>query len=168
MHQGLYPGNIVGHHCQTIVEHMVNGDQGNAAVHQLPYLGIAEVHTGDHNAVHAPVLAVLKVAEVAAASVIINEGNVVSVALCLHLEALQHCGEILVGQAAVLFVHKEDAQIVGAVGFQCPCCGIGHVAHFLSSGTDPGSGLLADVGLTVQRLAHCGNRHTAALGNIFH
>ena len=52
----------------------------------------------------------------AVANVVVDKGDVVAPALGVALEAVQHGGEELMGQAALGFVHKKDAQIVGAVG----------------------------------------------------
>ena len=42
------------------------------------------------------------------------------------------------------------------------------VAHLPGGGGDPGTSLLADVGLTVQGLAHGGDGDAAPLGDVFH
>ena len=103
-----------------------------------------------------------------AAHIVVDKGDVVAVALGLDLEALQHRREILVAQTASPLVYKQDAQMVGAVGFQCPCRGIGQIAQLIRYGTNPATGLLADVRLTVQRLADGGNRHAASPGDVLH
>ena len=52
----------------------------------------------------------------AVANIVVDKGDVVAPALGVALEAVQYGAKELMGQAALGFVHKKDAQVVGAVG----------------------------------------------------
>ena len=52
--QCIYPADIVRNHRQAVVENVINGNQRDIAVNQLPHLGIGKVNTSIDNAVHAP------------------------------------------------------------------------------------------------------------------
>ena len=146
---------------------MIDRDHRHLAVHQLHHLRLVEVHAGDHHAVHIAVAAVLQIAHAPAADVVVDEGDVVAVLFRFHLEAVQHGRKIFVGQAALPFVHEQNAQIVGAVGLEGTGGGVGQVAHAVRSGPHPLPGGGRDVRLVVQRLADRCHRYTAFLGQIF-
>ena len=57
---------------------MIDGDHGDIAVDQLHHLGVVEVHTGDHHAVHTAVMAVLQVGHRFAAQVAVDKGDIVA------------------------------------------------------------------------------------------
>ena len=168
VHQSLHALDVVRHHRQPVVEHMIQRHQGQIAFRQLPNQGIQEIHAGDDHPVHPSVAAVLQIGSGLAAHIVIDKGNVVAVSLGLRLEAFQNGGKILMTQAAALLVHKQHPQMVGAVGFQGAGSGIGHIAHFLRHLAYPNPSLLADVRLTVQRLAHRGHGDPAGLGDVLH
>ena len=166
-HQRLQAGNVVREDGHAVVEHMVDGDDGHLAVHQLHHLRVVEVHAGNHHAVHIAVAAVLQIAHALAADVVVDESDVVAVLFRFHLETVQHSRKVLVGQAALPFVHKQNAQIVGAVGLEGTGGGVGQVAHAVRSGPHPLPGGGRDVRLVVQRLADRCHRYAAFLGQIF-
>ncbi len=60
-----------------------------------------------------------------AADVVVDEGDIVAALFRFYLEAVQHCGEVLVGQAALFFIYEQNAKIVSAVGFQRPAAALG-------------------------------------------
>ena len=168
VHQSLHALDVVGHHRQPVVEHMIQRHQRQFAFRQLPNQRIQEIHAGDDHPVHSPVAAVLQIGGGLAAHIVIDKGNVVTVPLGLLLEAFQNGGKILMPQAAVLLVHKQHTQMVGAVDFQGTGGRIDGIAHFLSHFAYPNPSLLADVRLPVQRLAHRSHGDPAGLGNVLH
>ena len=167
-HQLLQTGHIVGNHCQPVIKTVVNRHQRQVTVCQFLDPGICKVHTGNDHAVHTPVQAVLQITVVAAAYIIIDEGDVIAMGFRLCLDALQHGGEIFMGQTAAAFVHKQNTQIVGTFCFQGTGCRIGHVAHFPGCFFNSGTGLFTDIRLTVEGFADCGYRYPAAKRNVFH
>ena len=44
-----------------------------------------------------------------AADVVVDEGDIIAALFRFYLEAVQHCGEVLVGQAALLFIYEQNA-----------------------------------------------------------
>ena len=115
---------------------MVDGHHRHIAVDQLHHLWIIKVHTGDHHAVHTPVVAMFQIAHGLAADVVVDEGDIIAALFRFYLEAVQHCGEVLVGQAALLFVYKQNAKVVSTVGFQRPGRCVGQVPHAACRCTD--------------------------------
>ena len=166
--QDIGAHHVVGHHRDPAIEDMVDGDHRQTGVNQLQHLGVLKVHTGDDRAVYPPVAAVLQISGGPAAHIAVDKGDVVAVGLRLHLEAVQHGGEVLMGQAAAALVHKEHADVVGAVGFQSPGGGVGQVSHLIGDPADALPGLRADVLLAVESLAYRGDRHIAAQRDILH
>ena len=150
LHQGLCAHHVVRKDRHPVVEHMVDGHHRHIAVDQLHHLRIVKVHTGDHHAVHTPVVAMLQIAHGSAADVVVDKGDIIAALFCFNLEAVQHCGEVLVGQAALFFIHKQNAKVVGAVGLQRPSRCIGQVAHAAGRCVDPLPRSLSNVRLVVQ------------------
>ena len=146
---------------------LVDGDHRQLGVDQLRHHGVREIRRGDDHAVDPAIAAVLQVGG-SAASEIVDKGNVVVAALGLAADPVQHRREELVRETAVHGIDEEDAEVVGALGLQRPGCGVGHVAHLLRRAEDAAPGLLPDVELTVERLAHRGDRDTAAMCNVLH
>ena len=164
-HQSFQTGDVVGEHRHAVVEHMVDGHHRHLAVHQLHHLRVVEVHAGDHHAVHIAVAAMFEVAHALAA--VVDEGDVVAALFRFHLEAVQHGGEVFVGQAALPFVHEQNAQVVSSVGLQGAGGGVGQVAHAVRCGAYPLPCGRRDIRLVVQRLADRCHRHAAFLCQIF-
>ena len=144
---------------------MVDGHHRHLAVHQLHHLRVVEVHAGDHHAVHIAVAAMFEVAHALAA--VVDEGDVVAALFRFHLEAVQHGGEVFVGQAALPFVHEQNAQVVSSVGLQGAGGGVGQVAHAVRCGAYPLPCGRRDIRLVVQRLADRCHRYAAFLCQIF-
>ena len=165
--QGFHALHIVGDHRHTVVEHMVNGDHGQAGIHQLQHLGIGKIHTGNDHAVHTPVLAVLQIAGLTAYAAV-DKGDVIAPGFHLHLQAFQHGGEVFVGQTAVLLVYEQNAHVKGTVGLQRPGGGVGYITHLRGHLMDFFPGFLANIRLIIQRLAHGSHGDAAAPGNVFH
>ena len=147
--QGLRSADVIGNHRHAVIKHMVDGHHRQRGIHQLQDLRIAEIHTGDNDAVQAAVAAVLEISRRLIPSVAVNEGNVVSPGLGLLLQAVQNGGEVLVRQAAAALIHKEHADVIGTVRFQGPSGGVGQVTHFVRSPKDALPGLPADILLPV-------------------
>ena len=131
---------------------MVDGHHRHIAVDQLHHLRIIKVHTGDHHAVHTPVVAMFQIAHGLAADVVVDKGDIIAALFRFYLEAVQHCGEVLVGQAALLFIYKQNAKVVSTVGFQRPGRCVGQVPHAAGCCTDAFPRGRCDVRLAVQRL----------------
>ena len=100
------------------------------------------------------------------ANVVVNKGDVIAPALSVAFEAVQHGGEELMRQTALGIVHKEHAQIVGAVGFQGTRCGVWHIAQLVSSLPDLFLGGLTYITVAVQRLTHGSHRNAASLCDV--
>ena len=131
---------------------MVDGHHRHIAIDQLHHLRIVKVHAGDHHAVHTPVVAMFQIAHGLAADVVVDEGDIIAALFCFYLEAVQHCGEVLVGQAALLFIYEQNAKVVSTVGFQRPGCCVGQIPYAASRCTDAFPRGRCDVRLVVQRL----------------
>ena len=140
---------------------MVDGHHRHIAVDQFHHLRIVKVHTGDHHAVHTPVVAMFQIAHGLAADVVVDEGDIVAALFRFYLEAVQHCGEVLVGQAALFFIYEQNAKIVSAVGFQRPGRCVGQVPHATGRCTDALPRGRCDVRLVVQRLTDGCNGYAA-------
>ena len=98
---------------------------------------------------------------------VVDEGDVVAALFRFHLEAVQHGGEVFVGQAALPFVHEQNAQVVSSVGLQGAGGGVGQVAHAVRCGAYPLPCGRRDIRLVVQCLADRCHRHAAFLCQIF-
>ena len=146
---------------------MIDGDHGDIAVDQLHHLGVVEVHTGNHHAVHTAVVAVLQVGHRFAAQVAVDKGDIVAQPLHPDFETVQHGGEIFVAQTALAFVHKQNAEVISTVGLHGAGRHVGHIAQPLGCFTDAGPGGIGDIVLAVERLAHGGYRDSALPCQIF-
>ena len=146
---------------------MIDGDHRDIAVDHLHHLGVVEVHTGDHHAVHTAVVAVLQVGHRFAAQVAVDKGDIVAQPLHPDFETVQHGGEIFVAQAALAFVHKQNAEVISTVGLHGAGRHVGHIAQPLGCFTDAGPGGIGDIVLAVERLAHGGDRDSALPCQIF-
>ena len=82
-------------------------------------------------------------------------------------ETVQHGGEIFVAQAALAFVHKQNAEVISTVGLHGAGRHVGHIAQPLGCFTDAGPGGIGDIVLAVERLAHGGDRDSALPCQIF-
>ena len=91
LHQGLCAHHVVRKDRHPVVEHMVDGHHRHIAVDQLHHLRIVKVHTGDHHAVHTPVVAMLQIAHGSAADVVVDKGDIIAALFCFNLEAV-HAG----------------------------------------------------------------------------
>ena len=160
-------GHVVRKDCHPVVEHVVDRDDRHIAVHQLDHLRVCEIHTGDHGSVHPAVVAVLQIGHRLAAEVPVDKGDIVAQLLDPDFEAVQHSGEVFVCQAALPFVHEQDADIISTVGLHGAGCHIGNIAHPASRLPNTGAGGFGDIRLAVERLAHRGHRDPAFLRQIF-
>ena len=146
--------NVIGEHRCPVIENVVHCDERQIAVGQLHDFGVIELDAGGDHTVDTAVAAMLEITGMAVADVVVDKGDIVAPALGVALEAVQHGGEELVRQAALGFVHEEDTQVVGAVGFQRPGCGVWHVAHLACRLAYLLFGGLADIVVAVQCLTH--------------
>ncbi len=168
--QQFHASHIVRSDIDMIVKKMVHRHHRNIAAYQFQNLGVIEIHAGDNHPVKAPVAAMLQVGHPAQPSrtALVQKCDIIAPGFHRALEAVQHLGEIVMGQAALGLVHKEHAYIVGAVCLKGPGHGIGQISHLLGDSADPLLGLPADVSMVVQRLAHRGHRDSAGYGNVLH
>ena len=167
-HQRLHALHVVGEDGRAVVERVVERDHGEIGVHQLLQQRIVELHADDRHPVDAPVQRVLQIAPVLVADVGVDEGDVVAAALGLDAEAVERGREILMREAGVLQVDKEDAEVVGPVGLERAGGGVGGVAHLLRALHDALTRRLADVLVPVEGLADGGDRDAAAQRDILH
>ena len=100
-------------------------------------------------------------------NVVVDKGDIIASALGVAFEAVQNSREELMRQTALCLVHEKDAQIIGAVRFQGPRCGVWHVADLPCSLAYLFFGSLTDIVVTVQRLAHGSHRDPACLCDVF-
>ena len=167
-YQLLHAAHVVGYDGGTVVEYVVDRDDGQLGIDQLEHLRIVKVDAGNDNAVDPAVLTVLQVSRRLRADVAIDKGDVVAVSLRLDLETFQHRGEILVRQTAAPPVNKQDADIIGAVRLERAGGGVGHIAKRVSGFADQLPRLLADVRLPGEGLADGRDRNAAGLCDILH
>ena len=167
-YQLLHAAHVVGYDGGTVVEYVVDRDDGQLGIDQLEHLRIVKVDAGNDNAVDPAVLTVLQVSRRLRADVAIDKGDVVAVSLRLDLETFQHRGEILVRQTAAPPVNKQDADIIGAVRLERAGGGVGHIAKRVSGFADQLPRLLADVRLPGEGLADSRDRNAAGLCDILH
>ena len=71
-------------------------------------------------------------------------------------------------QTVVMLIHQQHTQIIASICLQSAGNEIGLVAQFVRNGTDPLSGLFADIFLSVQGFTDRSNGNTALFCNIFH
>ena len=147
---------------------MVQGDHREIGQNQLLHQRVVEIRTDNGNAVDPPVQGVLQIALVLVAHITVDEGDVVAAAFALDPEAVEGGGKILVHEAVILQVHQQDAQVVGAVGFECAGSGISRITKFFCGGAHTLSGRLTDVLMSVEGLADRGHGNAALLCNVFH
>lgn len=160
--------DIIGNDCEAIVENVVDGDERDTAIDQLPHARIVEIHTCDDHAVHTAVKAMLYIRGRLATDIVIDERDVIAVALGFDLEAFEHGREILMRKTASHLINEKDAEIVSPVRLESTRGGVGHVAHLLCDGADAVACLFADIRLTVERLTDRRNGNSATLRNILH
>ena len=97
----------------------------------------------------------------------VDKGDIIASALGVAFEAVQNSGEILVCQAALLFVHEQDADVVSTVGLHGAGRHVWYIAHPAGRLPNTGAGGFGDIGLAVERLAHGGDRDSALPCQIF-
>ncbi len=158
--------HVVGQHRAAAVEHVVQRDGGDVAVHQLDHGGVREIHRGDDHAVAVAVFGVLIIVHVKGADIPGDEGDIVTASLRLLLYALQYPGEVLVAQPAGGLVHEQDPDVVGPSQLQRPRGGVGQIPHLLGHLADVGGRFRVDVAVAVEGLADGGAGHVASLGDI--
>ena len=158
--------HIVGHDAAGAVKGVIDGDDRQAARDQLDDPGIREIHVGDQDAVHLPVLTVLQIGHGLSADVLPYKGDVVAQPFRLGPGGIQDPGEVLVGQAGVHLIHKEDTDVMRSVGLELAGGCVGNIVHFPGRLPDQLRGLRRDVAVMVQRLADGGDGDAALSGDI--
>ena len=106
VHQQVDAVQVVGDDAGTALKQVVDGDAGDGAGRQLRHLIGIEIHAGQAHAVHVAVAAVLQVGHLHGADVVVDEGDVIALALGLGLEGVQHRREEGVHQAGDVVVHS--------------------------------------------------------------
>ena len=166
--QLLHAAHIVGNDGGAVIEDVIDGHDRKAGIDQLQHLRIVEIDAGDHHAVDASVLAVLQVGRRLFADVAVDEGNVIAVGLGLDLETFEHGGEIFMRKAASALINEQNADIIGAVRFECTGGGVCHVAEGVGSPADQLARLFSDIRLSGEGFADGRDRNAAGLCNILH
>ena len=166
--QLLHAAHIVGNDGGAVIEDVIDGHDRKAGIDQLQHLRIVEIDAGDHHAVDASVLAVLQVGRRLFADVAVDEGNVIAVGLGFDLETFEHGGEIFMRKAASALINEQNADIIGAVRFECTGGGVCHVAEGVGSPADQLARLFSDVRLPGEGLADGRDRNAAGLCDILH
>ena len=147
-----------------VVKHMVDGHHRQGAGHQLHHLGAGEMRADDAYAVDIAVAAVLQVGHAGIAHVVGDEGDVVPAALRLGLEGLKDGAEKAVGETAFGIVGIQHAKVKCAAQLEAARLGVGAVAQLLGGLAHLFAGFLADIGISVERLAHGGYGEAAVGG----
>ena len=163
LHQLLHTAHIVGFDAAAVFKVVIHGNHRDAGADKFLHRSGCVVR---HQHRHAIAVAVAHMGdEVAApgAALVADEGDIIAQLLGAALEAVENVGEVLVGQAAVGAVVKDHADVVGMAGLQVAGGGAGDIAHLVRHLLNPGGGLRADIGGTVQRLADGGHGNAAGL-----
>ena len=87
-------------------------------------------------------------------NVVVDKGDIIASALGVAFEAVQNSREELMRQTALCLVHEKDAQIIGAVRFQGPRCGVWHVADLPCSLAYLFFGSLTDITFINHNIGH--------------
>ena len=167
-HKLAHAVDIVRHDREAVVEYMVYRDDRDVGGDKLQHLRVVEIDRGNDDAVHAAVKAMLKICRLTAAYILIYKCDIVAVRLGLDLETVEHGGEVFMRKPAALLIDEEYADIIGSVCLERSGGGICHVPQLIRKAAYSLAGLLANIGLTVERLADRRDRHAAALGNFLH
>ena len=166
IHQQLESADVVRQHARAVVEAVVDGDDGQIAVHQLNDLRRVEIGADDAHTVYIAVSAVLQIGHARPPDVVVDEGDVVPALLPRRLERIQHGGEEAVRQTRAALFLEQNAQVVGAVGCERAGDGVGVIADFTRRALHEFAGFEADVRVVVERLADSGDGQAALCGNI--
>ena len=168
VNQSFQAVHVVGQHRSTVVEGVVQCDNRNIRINQLLYQGILIIGADHGNAVKSAVHCMLQIAGVLVPDIAVDKSDIVTAAFRLDAETVQRCGKVLVHKAVILQVDKQDTQVVGPVGLQRTGCGIRRIPHFLYGFKNALSGRFADILLSVEGFADCGDGYTALLCNVLH
>ena len=98
--------------------------------------------------------------------VVIDKGNIITLVLGFHLEAVEQGRKKFVRQASAAFIYEENSEIVGPVRFQGTCGGIGEISEFICRCADLVPGFFSNVRLVVESLADCGNGYAADISDV--
>ena len=116
---------------------MIDSHHRYVACHQLGHLRILKIHTGNDHAVKSPVSGMLQIGHLPAPFLVpVDKGDIIIIPFRRFFKAFQYARKIVMGQAAVCFINKQDSQIVASVGLQGPGYGIGKITHFLRRPAD--------------------------------
>ena len=168
VNKGFQTVHVVGQHRGAVIEGVVQGDHRDIRINELLYQGILVISADHGNAIKSAVHCMLEIAGVLVPDIAVDKSDIVTAAFRLDAEAVQRCGEVLVHKAVILQVDKQDTQVVGPVGLQRTGCGIRRIPHFLYGFKNALSGLFADILLSVEGFADCGDGYTALLCNVLH
>jgi len=97
----------------------------------------------------------------------IDKCKIIISCLCGHLEAIQHCSEIIMRQTIMLCICEKNSDVITAIRLQCPRKQIRTISHFFCLLTDHLLAFFADVCMIVQRLADCCNGNLTFLCDVF-
>ena len=141
---------------------MIDCNDRNVASNQLHNIGIIEIHAGNAHSVKAAISRMRKIGHpVASCGIAVNEGQIVAEGFRVTLEAVQKSCIIVMRQSALRLVHKENSKVIGSIGFQRLCRGVGHVTKIHRSLANTFLGFFTDVVMIVKCLAYGSNRHPA-------
>ena len=161
------PVQIVREDRHAVVKSVVERDHRDVGKDQLAHRAVKEVGADDRHALDAAGARMLQIAALLS-RIAVDEGDVIAAALGLVAEAVEHRGEVLVHEAAVLEVRKQDAEIVGAVGLERAGDRIGRISHLPRRAQHAFARRLADILLAVEGLAHGGHGNAASAGYVLH
>ena len=163
LQKGTHTADVIGLDAAAVIEVVIQGYHRHTAADQL--LGNGRGIVGHQNR-HTVAVAEANMADIIAApgtGLVTDEGNVVVQFFRPVLEAVQHMGEVLMGQSAVGTVAEDHADVVGSAGFQVPGGGTGGIAHLGSGSLNTHCGLGADIRGSVKGFTDRGNGHAALL-----
>ena len=165
LHQIIHTLRVIRKNRAVICKGIVDGDQRDAAVHQLPHALFLKKAAHDH---HAVVAAVAAVFQIAAFQMLLRAGNgrgVIARFFEFLMDAGGYAGEMIVQPHVLAAQEKHDANGMAAAGFERSRRGVGHIAHFIGDFTDFLRRFGPDIRQAVQRLADRGNGTAAAGGD---
>ena len=159
---------IVRYDRKTVRKFVIDRHNRNIAFHQLAYLRIIEIDTGDHDAVQTTVPAMLQICFAFLVLLIaVDKGDIITFAFRGHFKAVQDICEIIMCQTAHRFINKENTNIKAFVHADRAGIILRKISLFLCDLFDMFFGFLSNILFVVQSFADRGNRHATNLRNVF-
>ncbi len=160
--------DIIGNDSDRIIKYVVDCNDRYVTGDQLSDFRIPKIDTGYGDSIKSSVSGPFQIGHLLGMSLAaVDQGQIIVIFLNAPFKTVQDMIEIIMGQAALRFVYKENAYISGFIGLEHLGCRIGEIPEFLGLLPYQFLRFRADVMLIVERLAYSSHRYIACSSDIF-